>query len=109
MGPRDRPEIKTLTTGPIKPSGTMEITTNGAVDSQASIIRYSSNKYTVDADQRHIAVQLKKTEVFMISAEPGIALLGHYMLFVLKDGTPSHSVNVKVAAVWLAYFAMATA
>ncbi|KAJ6091821.1 hypothetical protein N7467_003790 [Penicillium canescens] len=100
---RDRPNIKTVTSGPVQPGGSVEVTTDGPVDSQASIIRYSSNTHTVDTDQRRIAVQLNQSGenkyTFNIPAEPGIALPGYYMLFVLKDGTPSHSVNVKVAAV----------
>ncbi|CAI7608292.1 unnamed protein product [Penicillium bialowiezense] len=99
---RDRPEIKTATTGLIQPGGSVEITTDGPVDSRASIIRYGSSTHTVNTDQRRIAVQLTQTEdnkyTFEIPAEPGIALPGYYMLFVLKDGTPSHSVNIKVAA-----------
>lgn len=63
----------------------------------------SKSPRLVETDQRRIAIQLKKTEenkyAFKIPTEPGIALPGYYMLFALKDGTPSHSVNVKVAAV----------
>jgi galactose oxidase len=98
---KDRPEIKTVTGDQSKPGGTVEITTDGPVDTQASIIRYGSTTHTVNTDQRRIGVQLTQTETnkytFKIPAEPGVAQPGYYMLFVLRDGTPSHSVNVKVA------------
>ncbi|KAJ6096019.1 hypothetical protein N7486_006765 [Penicillium sp. IBT 16267x] len=100
---KERPEIKSVTGGQTQPGGSVEITTDGPVDIQASIIRYGSTTHTVNTDQRRIAVQLTQTETnkytFDIPAEPGIAQPGYYMLFVLRNGTPSHSVNVKVAAV----------
>ncbi|KAJ5993464.1 hypothetical protein N7451_009188 [Penicillium sp. IBT 35674x] len=100
---KDRPVIQSVTGGQTQPGGTVEITTDGPVDTQASIIRYGSTTHTVNTDQRRIGVQLTQTETnkytFSIPAEPGIAQPGYYMLFVLRNGTPSHSVNVKVAGV----------
>jgi galactose oxidase len=99
---RDRPQIKTVTSGMVQPGSSVEITTDGPVDFQASIIRYGTTTHTVNTDQRRIAVQLKNVEknkyTFDIPGEPGIAPPGYYMFFVLKDGTPSHLVNIKVAA-----------
>jgi galactose oxidase len=89
---RDRPQIKTVTSGMVQPGSSVEITTDGPVDFQASIIRYGTTTHTVNTDQRRIAVQLKNVEknkyTFDIPGSPGIAPPGYYMLFVLKDGTP---------------------
>jgi len=99
---KDRPEIQTVTGDQTQPGGTVEITTDGPVDTRASIIRYGSATHTVNTDQRRIGVELTQTETnkytFEIPAQPGIVQPGYYMLFVLRDGTPSHSVNVKVAS-----------
>ncbi|OGE52921.1 hypothetical protein PENARI_c009G11773 [Penicillium arizonense] len=98
----DRPVIKSVSPNEVKPGDTVEVTTDGDVDEGASIIRYGSATHTVNTDQRRIGVKLTKDGSnkyeFQIPAEAGIAQPGYYMLFVLKNGVPSHSVNVRVAA-----------
>jgi galactose oxidase len=101
---RTRHTINTVSPGPFKAGGTVEFTTDSEVTS-ASIIRYGSTTHTVNTDQRRIAVDLTKNDTdgnkytFQIPSEPGIALPGYYMLFVLsEDGTPSLSKNVQVFA-----------
>lgn len=100
--PKTRPVISTVSPSEVRPGDTVEVTTEGDVDETASIIRYGSATHTVDTDQRRISVKLQKGDTnkykFQIPAEAGIAQPGYYMLFVLKDGVPSHSVNVRVAA-----------
>ncbi|KAJ6000247.1 hypothetical protein N7481_000656 [Penicillium waksmanii] len=95
----DRPVIKNATPE-VKSGDTVEVTTDGDVDERASIIRYGSATHTVNTDQRRLAVKLTKDGSnkykFQIP-EAGIAQPGYYMLFVLKDGVPSHSVNVRVS------------
>jgi galactose oxidase len=97
----DRPVIKSVSPNEVKPGDTVEVTTDGDVDEGASIIRYGSSTHTVNTDQRRIGVKLTKDGSnkykFQIPAEAGIAQPGYYMLFVLKNGVPSQSVNVRVA------------
>ncbi|KAJ5864908.1 uncharacterized protein N7529_006824 [Penicillium soppii] len=99
---RDRPEIQSVTPSTAKPGTTVEVTTAGPVDTQAAIIRYGSTTHTVNTDQRRIGVELKSTGdnkyTFDIPSEAGRAIPGYYMLFVMKDGTPSHSVNIQVTS-----------
>lgn len=95
-----RPVIKSVTPNSVKPGATVEVTTEGPVDIDASIIRYGTTTHTVNTDQRRIGVHLTSSGTnkykFEIPSEPGIAQPGYYMLFVLKNGVPSHSVNVQV-------------
>ena len=96
----DRPVIKDVSPSEVKPGGTVEVTTEGEVDEGASIIRYGSATHTVNTDQRRIGVKLSgdgsNKYKFQIPEEAGIAQPGYYMLFVMKDGVPSHSKNVRV-------------
>lgn len=72
----------------------------------ASLIRLGTVSHTVNTDQRRIPLSFtRSTEaesgraVFhaAIPNDPGIALPGYYMLFVLNDrGVPSHAATVKV-------------
>ncbi|KAJ5226694.1 uncharacterized protein N7469_006700 [Penicillium citrinum] len=98
---KTRPVIKSISSGVAKPGDTVEVTTEGDVDETASIIRYGSATHTVDTDQRRISFKLQKGDgnkyKFQIPADAGIAQPGYYMLFVLRNGVPSHSVNVRVA------------
>ncbi|KAJ5660996.1 uncharacterized protein N7484_000368 [Penicillium longicatenatum] len=96
----DRPAIENVSPNEGKAGDTFEVTTTGDVDQTASLIRYGSATHTVNTDQRRVSVQLTKTGdnkyTFQLPAEAGIAQPGYYMLFVLKDGVPSHSENVRV-------------
>ncbi|KAJ5573495.1 galactose oxidase precursor [Penicillium hispanicum] len=72
----------------------------------ASLIRLGTVSHTVNTDQRRIPLSFtRSTEpvngraVFhaAIPHDPGIALPGYYMLFVMNDrGVPSHAATVKV-------------
>ncbi|KAJ6024709.1 hypothetical protein N7540_005506 [Penicillium herquei] len=98
---RVRPVIQSASPNAVKPGDSVKITTDGPVNIEASIIRYGSTTHNVNTDQRRISVQLNSTGAneytFDIPSEPGVALPGYYMLFVLNsDGTPSHSVNIQV-------------
>lgn len=98
----DRPVIKDVSPSEVKPGGTVEVTTEGEVDEGASIIRYGAATHTVNTDQRRIGVKLSgdgsNKYKFQLPEEAGIAQPGYYMLFVMKDGVPSHSKNVRVTA-----------
>ncbi|KAJ5931166.1 hypothetical protein N7466_006659 [Penicillium verhagenii] len=100
--PKDRPEIQSVSPSSVKPGATVEVTTAGPVDTAASIIRYGSTTHTVNTDQRRIGIELKPAGdnkyTFDIPSEAGQALPGYYMLFVMKDGTPSYSVNLQVTS-----------
>ncbi|CAG7961205.1 unnamed protein product [Penicillium nalgiovense] len=99
---RDRPKIEDVSPKSAKAGASVTVTTDGPVDTQASIIRYGSTTHTVNTDQRRIGVELKSAGdnkyTFDIPSEAGQAQPGYYMLFVLKDGVPSHSVNVQVTS-----------
>ena len=96
----DRPAIQSVSPGEGIAGDIFEVTTSGDVDQTASLIRYGSATHTVNTDQRRVSVQLTKTGpnkyTFQLPEEAGIAQPGYYMLFVLKDGVPSHSENVRV-------------
>ncbi|KAF9893475.1 hypothetical protein FE257_010787 [Aspergillus nanangensis] len=101
--PRDRPEIVSVEPPSGTPGDTITVTTKGPIDlSASSLIRYGSATHTVNTDQRRLAVQFSDTDTdnqytFQIPEEPGVAVPGYYMLYVLDDqGTPSVSKNVQV-------------
>ncbi|KAH1494059.1 hypothetical protein KXX35_007294 [Aspergillus fumigatus] len=69
--------------------------------SGASLVRYGSTTHTVNTDQRRIELELQpagaNTYTAIIPNDPGIALPGYYMLFVLgQNGVPSVSKNVQL-------------
>ena len=79
---------------------TITITANGPVK-QASFIRYGTATHTVNTDQRRIALTLANAGThrysFKIPNDPGIALPGYWMLFVLNSaGVPSIATTIKV-------------
>ncbi|KAF4760883.1 hypothetical protein N7455_003536 [Penicillium solitum] len=96
----NRPAIQSVSPVEGKAGQTIEVTTAGDVDQTASLIRYGSATHTVNTDQRRVSVKLTKTGdnkyTFQLPAQAGIAQPGYYMLFVLKDGVPSHSENVRI-------------
>ena len=96
----DRPEA------PYKVGEKIIITTDGEVDTTASLIRYSAATHALNNDLRRIKLTLKpegtagpnKTYSVQLPKEPGVALPGYWMLFVLRDGVPSLSETVQILA-----------
>lgn len=106
---RSRPVIYPVEQAEAKPGDWIKVKTDSRIaENAASIIRYGSATHTVDTDQRRLSVPFKRrwfwhgfnTYDFQIPEDPGVAAPGYYMLYVLdRYGTPSKSVNVRVAAV----------
>ncbi|KAK1750993.1 hypothetical protein QBC47DRAFT_406252 [Echria macrotheca] len=82
---------------------TITIQTDVEVNLEASLIRYSSVTHALNNDLRRIpltlVVQGKLTDrkyAAQLPDDPGVALPGYYMLFVLRDGVPSHAKTVRL-------------
>jgi galactose oxidase len=95
-----RPKIKSVSVSTIKVGGTVTVQTNGAI-MQASLIRYGTATHTVNSDQRRVPLTLsnagKNTYSFQVPSDPGVALPGYWMLFVMdKNGVPSVASTIKV-------------
>jgi galactose oxidase len=91
--PATRPNIISLSTTTVAVGGQVTITTDSDV-SQMSLMRFGSTTHTVDTDQRRIALTFTTTGtnqyVFTVPNDPGIALPGYWMIFVLDSaGVPS--------------------
>lgn len=91
--PAPRPVINTVSPESIIVGRTLTITTNSAI-STVSLIRFGSTTHTVDTDQRRIPLtpRLISTNNYsvVIPNDPGIALPGYWMVFVLNSaGVPS--------------------
>jgi len=95
-----RPRISSTSTKTAKVGSTITFTTNGPVK-QGSLIRYGTATHTVNTDQRRIALTFTNAGTnrysFKIPNDPGIALPGYWMLFVLNSaGVPSVATTIKV-------------
>ncbi|WZH40588.1 Galactose oxidase [Fusarium acuminatum] len=95
-----RPKIKSVSVSTIKVGGTVTVQTNGAI-MQASLVRYGTATHTVNSDQRRVPLTLsnagKNTYSFQVPSDPGVALPGYWMLFVMdKNGVPSVASTIKV-------------
>ncbi|KAJ4130611.1 hypothetical protein NW754_009664 [Fusarium falciforme] len=95
-----RPRISSTSTKTAKVGSTITFTTNGPVK-QGSLIRYGTATHTVNTDQRRIALMFTNAGTnrysFRIPNDPGIALPGYWMLFVLNSaGVPSVATTIKV-------------
>jgi galactose oxidase len=91
--PATRPNILTLSTTTVAVGGQVTVTTDSGI-LQMSLIRFGSATHTVDTDQRRIALTFTTTGTnkyaFTVPNDPGIALPGYWMLFVLNSaGVPS--------------------
>ncbi|KAF4464150.1 galactose oxidase [Fusarium albosuccineum] len=97
--PARRPKIISVAST-VKVGGKLAVATGSAVTT-ASLVRYGTTSHTVNTDQRRIPLTLKRTGKnkywFRIPRDPGIAIPGYYMLFVMNAaGTPSVSKTIKV-------------
>ncbi|KAH7169897.1 galactose oxidase precursor [Dactylonectria macrodidyma] len=95
-----RPSIQAIAATTLKVGRTMSLRTDSAISS-ASLVRYGTSTHTVNTDQRRIPVALKKRDTnlysFVIPADPGIALPGYWMLFVMNQaGVPSVAKTIKI-------------
>ena len=95
-----RPKIVSVSASIVKVGGTITVQTNGAI-AQASLVRYGTATHTVNSDQRRVPLTLtnagKNTYSFQVPSDPGVALPGYWMLFVMdKNGVPSIASTVKV-------------
>ena len=87
---------------PVSLGEKITISTNTTVD-QAALVRYGTATHTVNTDQRRIPLSVKaggSSNKFTINVpnDPGIAIPGYWMLFVLKDGVPSVAKTIRVKA-----------
>jgi len=98
-----QPEIKMIDRKTYKTGENITITTDVAVNA-GSLIRYSATTHTVNNDLRRIKLSLQpvsgndKTYTVKIPEDPGVALPGYWMLFVLADGVPSKAETVQILA-----------
>ncbi|KAM0487463.1 hypothetical protein ACHAP7_001977 [Fusarium lateritium] len=95
-----RPKIKSLSVSTVKVGGNVTVQTSGAI-MEASLVRYGTATHTVNSDQRRIPLTLsnagKNTYSFQVPNDPGVALPGYWMLFVMdKNGVPSVASTIKV-------------
>jgi galactose oxidase len=97
-----QPKIKTVDKKLYKVSKTIHITTDVEVDG-ASLIRYSAPTHTLNNDLRRIKLTptpegaaADKKYSMQIPNNAGIALPGYWMLFVLRNGVPSHAARVQI-------------
>ncbi|KAF4447875.1 putative galactose oxidase precursor [Fusarium austroafricanum] len=95
-----RPKINSVSASTIKVGGTITVQTGGAI-AQASLVRYGTATHTVNSDQRRIPLTLNKAAKnaysFQVPSDPGVALPGYWMLFVMdKNGVPSVASTIKV-------------
>ncbi|CAG7561253.1 unnamed protein product [Fusarium equiseti] len=95
-----RPKIISVSASAVKVGGTITVQTNGAI-AQASLVRYGTATHTVNSDQRRVPLTLanagKNTYSFQVPTDPGVALPGYWMLFVMdKNGVSSIASTVKV-------------
>ncbi|KAH6986621.1 hypothetical protein EDB80DRAFT_731744 [Ilyonectria destructans] len=95
-----RPRISSTSTKTAKVGSTITFTTSGPIK-QASLIPYGTATHTVNTDQRRIALTLANAGTnrysFKIPNDPGIALPGYWMLFVLNSaGVRSVATTIKV-------------
>jgi galactose oxidase len=82
------------------------ITTDIEVDTTASLIRCSAVTHALNNDLRRIKLTLKlegnlgagRRYSAEIPSDPGLALPGYWMLFVLKGGVPGHAATVQILA-----------
>lgn len=97
---RARPVINSVSTTSLRVGQSLTIRTASAVTS-ASLIRYGSSTHTVNTDQRRVPLTLRTTASntysVTIPSDPGVALPGYWMLFVMNtSGTPSIARTIKI-------------
>ncbi|KAK0728296.1 hypothetical protein B0T26DRAFT_640088 [Lasiosphaeria miniovina] len=94
-----RPAIKDDGVTEYKVGDTLSIVTDGDVD-DASLIRYSAATHALNNDLRRIHLTLQgvgsKNYTAAIPSDPGVALPGYWMLFVLRKGVPSHAKTIRI-------------
>lgn len=80
------------------------ITTDVEVDA-ASLIRYSATTHSLNNDLRRIKLTVVKEGnasdrrySVIIPKDEGVTLPGYWMLFVLRNGVPSHAATVQISA-----------
>jgi galactose oxidase len=91
--PATRPVIVSVSETTVAVGGSLTVATGGAIGSMA-LIRTGSATHTVDTDQRRIALDYTTVGTnsysFTVPNDPGKALPGIWMLFVLDaNGVPS--------------------
>jgi galactose oxidase len=103
--PAERPEIQPIGNKEFKVGETIKITTTLEVDKEASLIRYGAATHALNNDMRRIKLKLKaegsasdKKYSMTIPDNSGIALPGYWMLFVLRNGVPSHAETIRIRA-----------
>lgn len=93
-----RPVINTAP-ATIRVGATFTVSTNVGVNG-FSLIRLGSVTHSVNTDQRRVPLTPSKTQgntyTLTVPNNPGVALPGPYMLFVLNNGVPSISKMVKI-------------
>ena len=95
-----RPRINSVSSSSVTVGQTISIDTNSDISSVA-LMRFGSNTHSVDTDQRRIPLEPTSngTTSFSVTIpdDPGVAIPGRYMLFVLNSaGVPSRGRNFKI-------------
>ncbi|KAK3373687.1 bleached galactose oxidase [Lasiosphaeria ovina] len=93
-----RPAIKDDGVTEYKVGDAVSIATDVDVD-DASLIRYSAATHALNNDLRRIQLTLRgsgKNYTAAIPSDPGVALPGYWMLFVLRKGVPSHAKTIRI-------------
>lgn len=82
---------------------TIQVTVDDSIEG-ASLLRYSAVTHTLNNDMRRIKLVQRpvsieeKTYTFEIPNDPGVALPGYWMLFVLANGVPSKAETIQILA-----------
>lgn len=100
----EQPKIKTIDKRLYKVGDKIIITTDVEVNG-ASLIRYSATTHSLNNDMRRIKLPVvtegnasDKKYSMEIPKDPGVTLPGYWMLFVLRNGVPSHAETIQVLA-----------
>ena len=95
-----RPKMTSVSAKTIPLGGFITVKTDSVV-ATASLIRYGTTTHSVNTDQRRVPLTLKSTGTntysFQVPTDPGVALPGYWMLFVINAaGVPSVSSTIKI-------------
>lgn len=95
-----RPAISSISATNLVVGNTLTINTDSAINGVA-LIRFGSNTHSVDTDQRRIPLTPTSAGTnrytVVIPSDPGIALPGYWMLFVLNSaGVPSVARSIQI-------------
>lgn len=96
-----RPKIEKISKSKLKPGSRFSVTVDDQEgDMTFSLVRYGSSTHTVNTDQRRVPLdnfeQNGSTYKFTLDKNPGALTPGFWMLFAMRNGTPSEAVTVHI-------------